>query len=88
MSPDQRAIEVALWPSKMLEHEVDPASPETNLAEAYDADSMDFVDIVEVLEQRYGVQIANSEVPNIKTFGDVLRLATRPSQDNIKPRDI
>ncbi len=77
MSDEQLAAEVAQWVGKIFGEVVGPAARDANLVETYDADSMDIVDIVEGLERKYGVNVPNSEVPNIKTFGDVVRLAAK-----------
>ncbi len=45
----------------------------TNIADDFDADSLDIVDLVMSIEETFEVEIPDSEVDNIRTVGDVVR---------------
>ncbi len=77
MIEHELAAETAQWLGKILNVEVDPAARDANLYEVYEADSMDIVDIVETLGDTYGIHVPNNKVRDIKTFGDVLDLASK-----------
>jgi acyl carrier protein len=55
--------------------EVDPASitPDASMKETLDLDSLDYVDLVVLLEQHFGLKVKGSEFADIKTFGDFYR---------------
>ena len=42
-----------------------------------DVDSLELVELVKALEDRYGIQIADSELKPIKGVGDAVRLVQR-----------
>jgi acyl carrier protein len=49
------------------------ATPETTWADL-DVDSLDLVELVKALEDRYEVQIADGELKKIESVGDAIRL--------------
>ena len=73
MSNDDVLVnEVTQWISKILRKEVDPSNLEASLIDHYEADSMDIVEIVEMMETKYGLNITNQEISQIQTINDVL----------------
>ncbi|MBO7571661.1 MAG: acyl carrier protein [Bacteroidales bacterium] len=51
-----------------LEIEEDKIKPEARLKEDIGIDSLDFVDIVVIVERKFGFKIKTEEMVNIKTF--------------------
>lgn len=47
-------------------------TPESRLGEDLKADSLDLVELVMDLEQEYGLQIPEEDLPNIHTVGDIV----------------
>ncbi|MCC6181157.1 MAG: acyl carrier protein [Bacteroidia bacterium] len=54
------------------EFEVDAAkiTPEANLRETLDLDSLDYVDLVVVIESHFGFKVVGEDFVNIHTFED------------------
>ncbi len=54
------------------EFEVDPQSitPEANLKDTLSLDSLDYVDLVVVIESNFGFKVKGEDFINIKTFQD------------------
>jgi acyl carrier protein len=54
------------------EFEVDPASikPDADLKETLDLDSLDYVDLVVVIESNFGFKVKGEDFIDIKTFDD------------------
>ena len=52
------------------------ATPESQWADL-DVDSLELVELVKALEDRYGIQIADEELKPIKGVGDAVRLVQR-----------
>ena len=54
------------------EFEVDPQSitPNANLKETLNLDSLDYVDLVVVIESNFGFKVKGEDFVNIKTFQD------------------
>jgi acyl carrier protein len=52
--------------------EIDQASitPDASMKEVLDLDSLDYVDLVVLLEQHFGLKVKGSEFADILTFGD------------------
>lgn len=71
------APQLAQLMSQILHEAVDQAALDPRLVEDYGANSMDIVDIVERVERRFGVKIANDELLLLVTFGDVLSLLVK-----------
>jgi len=55
-----------------LSCEADQVTPEARLAEDLGADSLASVELVMALEEATGVAIDDSELPNLKTVGDIV----------------
>jgi acyl carrier protein len=56
--------------------QVDPSKvvPEARFAEDLDADSLDLVELVMALEERFGVSVAESELEGVQTVGQAYEL--------------
>lgn len=54
------------------EFEVDPETitPDANLKETLNLDSLDYVDLVVVIESNFGFKVKGEDFVNIKTFQD------------------
>lgn len=59
--------------------ETDPSqiTEETNLRTDIGASSFDLMNIAIAVEAEYGVSLPNSELPKVKTVGDIMRLVSR-----------
>ena len=70
----------------VLSADVDPTRLDAKLIEDYDANSMDMVDIVERVERKLNVKVANDQVMELKTFGDVVQVVlSQKNQEGWKP---
>lgn len=49
-------------------------SPETRLMEDLGADSFDVPQLVDAVEEQFGIQISDHELPDIKTIRDIITL--------------
>ena len=58
----------------VLSADVDPSNLDAKLVEDYGANSMDMVDIVERIERKHSVKVANDRVLELKTFGEVVNV--------------
>jgi Acyl carrier protein len=58
------------------EFEVSPAviQPEANLKESLDLDSLDYVDLVVIIESNFGIKLDNKDFTNVRTFDDLYDL--------------
>jgi acyl carrier protein len=70
--PQSLAGDVALVLEDILTERVDPAALDAGLIADYGANSMDVVDIVERLENRFKITIPNNDIERLVTFGDVV----------------
>ena len=59
--------------AKQLDIDVESIHADSRLIEDLKADSLDVVELVMDLEQEYGVQIPDEELPKIQTVGDILK---------------
>ena len=50
---------------------------ESRLIEDLKADSLDIVELIMDLEQQYGVQIPDDELPNIHCVGDIIKYVNK-----------
>lgn len=55
------------------EFEVDPSviSPEANMKASLDLDSLDYVDLVVIIQSNFGVKLEGKDFENIHTFEDL-----------------
>lgn len=54
-----------------FEAEITDITPDANIKETLDLDSLSLVDMVALIESNFGVKIAGNEVGTIKTFADL-----------------
>ena len=61
------------------EFEIDPAeiTPDASLKDTLDLDSLDFVDVVVLVEQHFGVTLTGPDFVGIATFKDFYELLNR-----------
>lgn len=60
--------------SKQMDVPAEQITMETRLVEDLKADSLDVVELIMDIEQEYGVQVPEEELPNVHTVGDILRV--------------
>lgn len=65
----------------VLSADVSLTDLEAKLIEDYGANSMDMVDIVERIERKLKVKVANDRVLELKTFGDIVELVRSQRSD-------
>ena len=56
-----------------LSCDADQVTPEARLAEDLEADSLAAVELSMALEEAFGVTIADEDLPNLKTVGDLVK---------------
>ena len=56
-----------------LSCDADKVTPDARLAEDLEADSLAAVELSMALEEEFGVTIADEELPNMKTVGDLVK---------------
>lgn len=59
--------------SNQLDVDEDRITMESDIAEDFDADSLDLVDLVMSLEDEFGIEMPDEQVENFRTVGDVVR---------------
>ncbi len=63
-----------------LSCDADQITPETNLFEDLEADSLEAVELSMALEEAFGVGISDEDLPNIKTVNDILEYVQSKQQ--------
>ena len=58
--------------SSQFDVEEDSITPETNIADALGADSLDVVDMLMSLEDEFDVEIPDEEIERIRTVGELV----------------
>jgi acyl carrier protein len=58
--------------SSQFDVEEDSITPETNIADDLNADSLDVVDMLMSLEDEFDVEIPDEEIEKIRTVGEVV----------------
>ena len=58
--------------SNQFDVEEDSITPETNIADDLNADSLDFVDMLMSLEDEFDVEIPDEEIEKMRTVGEVV----------------
>ncbi|OUN81301.1 acyl carrier protein [Flavonifractor sp. An52] len=56
-----------------LSCDADKVTPDARLAEDLEADSLAAVELSMALEEAFGVTIADEDLPNMKTAGDLMK---------------
>lgn len=73
----QIEVQLARIIGDVLSADVDPDNRDAKLIEDYGANSMDMVDIVERIERNIFVKVANDQVLELKSFGDVVEVVLK-----------
>ena len=63
--------------SKQMDVPADQITMETRLVEDLKADSLDVVELIMDIEQEYGIQVPEEELPNVHTVGDILKFIAK-----------
>ena len=58
--------------AEQLDADADKITPETRIAEALNADSLDVVELLMAVEEEFDVQIPDEEIENLTTVGAVV----------------
>ena len=58
--------------AQQLDLDPEAITMESRLIEDLKADSLDIVELIMDLEQDFGVEIPDDDLPNIKTIGDIV----------------
>ena len=58
---------------EQLEVEAERVTMESNIMDDFDADSLDFVDIVMSIEDEFNVEVPDEAIDDIKVVGDLVR---------------
>ena len=59
-----------------FETELDKIIPDAPLKETLDLDSLDYVDLVVIIEGNFGIKVKQEDFVNIHTFSDLYRYVT------------
>lgn len=59
--------------AEQLDIDEDRITMDSNLAEDFDADSLDVVDVVMSLEDEFGIEVPDEAIEELHTVGDVVR---------------
>ena len=59
--------------AEQLDIEEDRITMDSNLAEDFDADSLDVVDVIMSLEDEFGIEVPDEAIEDLHTVGDVVR---------------
>ena len=73
LNPEQIAKEVYSLVEDRLGVRHNEISPEKDLVNDLGADSLDSVELIMALEQKFDINIPDSDTENIKTIGDILK---------------
>ena len=50
-------------------------SEKTNLVKDLEVESLDLVDLVAAFEEEFGIEIADKDIKNLQTIGDIIKYA-------------
>ena len=59
--------------AEQLDIDEDLITMDSNLAEDFDADSLDVVDVIMSLEDEFGIEVPDEAIEDLHTVGDVVR---------------
>ncbi|MNI75282.1 acyl carrier protein [compost metagenome] len=62
--------------------DVDLIQPNLNLKDTLNLDSLDYVDLVVIIESNFGVKLVEADFTNIQTFQDFYDLIKRKTTHN------
>ena len=72
MTNDQIFEEIKAFLLEALPLTEDRITPEARFQEDLEADSLDLVELIMTLEEKYGIKITDEEAAEIKTVGDAV----------------
>lgn len=61
--------------AKTLDVDKKKLSEKTNLVKDLEIESLDLVDLVAAFEEEFGIEIADKDIKNIQTVGDIIKYA-------------
>lgn len=61
--------------AKTLDVNKKKLSEKTNLVKDLEIESLDLVDLVAAFEEEFGIEIADKDIKNIQTVGDIIKYA-------------
>lgn len=65
-----------------FEVDADLIQPNLNLKDTLNLDSLDYVDLVVIIESNFGVKLVEADFTNIQTFQDFYDLIKRKTSEN------
>ena len=74
LSPEQIIATTKSFLSEEFEVDESNISPENNLKDTLDLDSLDYVDLVVVIEENFGIKLTGEDFKEIVTFLDFYEL--------------
>ena len=77
MNKDQIISTTKEFLSSEFEVDKDKITPEANLKETLDLDSLDYVDLVVVIEENFGFKVTGEDFKDIVTFEDFYNLVAK-----------
>lgn len=72
LTPEQLASEICAIIEERLGVAASDITPEKNLINDLGADSLDSVELIMAIEQKFDITIPEEETENIKTVGDII----------------
>jgi len=76
MSPDESFDLFRQCAVEVLQVEPSKIVPQARFADDLDADSLDLVELVMALEERFGIDVPESELEGVETVGQAYELVT------------
>lgn len=71
MSNEEIALEINRFLSEEFEVDEAKITPEATLKETLELDSLDYVDMVVILESNFGIKVKQEDFTSIVTFSDL-----------------
>jgi len=60
--------------ASVVDREIGPLTPETNLQDALRLDSLDVLRLLAAAEKRYDIYVTDEKMAELRCYGDLLRL--------------
>ena len=67
--------------AKTLDINPKDINEKTNLVKDLEVESLDLVDLVAAVEDEFGIEIADKDIKNIQTVGDIIKYAEEHKTD-------
>lgn len=61
--------------AKTLDVDKEKLNEKTNLVKDLEVESLDLVDLVAAFEEEFGIEIADKDIKNLQTIGDIIKYA-------------